>query len=327
VLLPGNDVRFGAPGTGFYSYKITTTNQNVAAGGLLNVDANRLRAGENLLFDGSAETDGAFYVFAGKGVDVLTGGSQNDAFLFRGPGNFTAADTVNGGAGFDELALRGDYTGAYKVAFGASTISSIEAIVVVSGHDLRYGKEAGDYSFDLALHEDNVLPGQVMIVDAGTLRSGEKLAFDGSAETDGGRFTMFGGKGADVLTGGSGADSIRGGLGADVMKGNGGADTFVFRDSAESAPGTPDRILDFVSGTDKIDLSRIDSNSWVGGDQAFSWIGSNAFGGSGSASAGQLRAYQSGSDWFVEGDTNGDGAADFVLQVTGAALVQGDFLP
>jgi Ca2+-binding RTX toxin-like protein len=327
VLLPGNDTRFGAPGTASYSYRIATGNQNVAPGGLLNVDANRLRAGENLVFDGSAETDGSFYIFAGKGVDTLTGGSQNDAFLFRGPGNFTAADTVSGGAGFDELALRGDYTGAYKVAFGASTISSIEAIVVISGHDLRYGREAGDYSFDIKLHDANVQPGQVVIVDAGTLRSGEKLAFDGSAELDGGRFTMFGGKGADVLTGGSGADSIRGGLGADVMTGNGGADTFVFRDTAESAPGTPDKILDFVSGADRIDLARIDANSLADGNQAFNWIGSEAFGGLGAETAGELRAYQSGSDWFVEGDTDGDGLADFVLQVTGPALVQGDFLP
>ena len=40
-----------------------------------------------------------------------------------------------------------------------------------------------------------------------------------------------------------------------------------------------DQILDFTPGTDKIDLSRIDANSLVAGDQAFNWIGSNAFSG------------------------------------------------
>jgi hypothetical protein len=85
-----------------------------------------------------------------------------------------------------------------------------------------------------------------------------------------------------------------------------------------------DRILDFAAGSDKIDLSRIDADSAAAGDQAFAWIGSNAFGGS----AGQLRAYQDGANWFVEGDTDGNGSADFVIQltVTGPTpLSSGDF--
>ncbi|MGZ8308168.1 MAG: calcium-binding protein, partial [Allosphingosinicella sp.] len=61
----------------------------------------------------------------------------------------------------------------------------------------------------------------------------------------------------------------------------------------------------------------------------FTWIGANAFGGSGAASAGQLRAYQDGGSWVAEGDTNGDGTADLVIQltVTGGPLTQSDFLP
>ncbi|HEX4738402.1 MAG TPA: hypothetical protein VH331_12660, partial [Allosphingosinicella sp.] len=55
VLLPGSDTRFGDPGTNFYSYNITTVDQNVAAGVQMTVDANRLRPGENFTFDGSAE--------------------------------------------------------------------------------------------------------------------------------------------------------------------------------------------------------------------------------------------------------------------------------
>jgi hypothetical protein len=85
-----------------------------------------------------------------------------------------------------------------------------------------------------------------------------------------------------------------------------------------------DRILDFTPGTDKIDLSRIDANAGAAGDQAFSWIGSNAFGGV----AGQLRAYEQGGTWYVEGDTNGDSVADLVVALTlqGASpLGAGDF--
>ena len=55
-----------------------------------------------------------------------------------------------------------------------------------------------------------------------------------------------------------------------------------------------------------------------------SWIGSNAF----SGIAGQLRAYQDGAGWFLEGDTDGNGSADFVamLSLDGPTpLSAGDF--
>ncbi|HEX8447962.1 MAG TPA: M10 family metallopeptidase C-terminal domain-containing protein [Allosphingosinicella sp.] len=94
---------------------------------------------------------------------------------------------------------------------------------------------------------------------------------------------------------------------------------------SDSTASAMDRIVDFAAGSDKIDLSRIDADSAAAGDQAFSWIGSNAF----SGSAGQLRAYQDGGSWFVEGDTDGNGSADFVIMLTviGGPLGQSDFLP
>jgi hypothetical protein len=71
-----------------------------------------------------------------------------------------------------------------------------------------------------------------------------------------------------------------------------------------------DHILDFAPGTDKIDLSRTDANTLVAGDQAFTFIGSNAF----SNVAGQLRAFQQGGrTGSSQGDTNGDGIADLVI--------------
>lgn len=133
-------------------------------------------------------------------------------------------------------------------------LTSIEAIVAVSGHDLRYGKEAGDLSYNLKTNTANVLSGQTMIVDGGTLRSSETLTFDGSAESDGGKFRMFGGQGADVLTGGSGADFFRGGLGGDTLTGGGGADMFVYRSAAESSSTHFDTLVGFDDSQDKIDL-------------------------------------------------------------------------
>ncbi|HEY0130574.1 MAG TPA: M10 family metallopeptidase C-terminal domain-containing protein, partial [Allosphingosinicella sp.] len=127
------------------------------------------------------------------------------------------------------------------------------------------------------------------------------------------------------LKGGALNDLIHGNLGADTLAGNGGADAFRYQNVAESSSGSMDRILDFTPGTDKIELDRIDANALVAGNQAFSWIGSSAFTGS----AGQLRAYEQGGSWFVEGDVNGDGSADLVIALTlqGATpLGAGDFL-
>jgi hypothetical protein len=86
-----------------------------------------------------------------------------------------------------------------------------------------------------------------------------------------------------------------------------------------------DHILDFTPGTGQIELDRIDANTLVDGNQAFSWIGSNAF----SGSAGELRAYETSGLWFVEGDTNGDGTADLVIALTlqgPTPLAAGDFV-
>ena len=49
----------------------------------------------------------------------------------------------------------------------------------------------------------------------------------------------------------------------------------------------------------------------LGGDQAFAWIGTAAFGNV----AGQLRSYQSGGNTYVTGDVNGDGVGDFQIEM------------
>ncbi len=79
-------------------------------------------------------------------------------------------------------------------------------------------------------------------------------------------------------------------------------------------------ITDFShSQGDKIDLHLIDASTKVAGDQAFTFIGGANFTGV----AGQLH-FQGG---ILSGDVNGDGRADFEVQVKGAAsLVIGDFV-
>ena len=117
-----------------------------------------------------------------------------------------------------------------------------------------------------------------------------------------------------------------------MLRGGDGNDMFDYNHVAEFHSAVRDSILDFTSGSDKINLADIDANTLVAGDQGFIWIGSNAFTGNsaaGSGVPGELRAYQSGDTWIVEGDVNGDGIGDFQIAVvlaTSDPLVASDFL-
>ncbi|NWD66002.1 M10 family metallopeptidase C-terminal domain-containing protein, partial [Pseudomonas sp. IPO3774] len=68
---------------------------------------------------------------------------------------------------------------------------------------------------------------------------------------------LIGNDAANELRGGAGNDILYGAGGADKLWGGAGNDTFVFAAVSDSAPKAADRIMDFVSGQDKIDLSGI----------------------------------------------------------------------
>jgi Ca2+-binding RTX toxin-like protein len=137
---------------------------------------------------------------------------------------------------------------------------------------------------------------------------------------DDGNDQLFGEAGNDSLSGGYGNDLINGGLGTDLLRGGAGSDTFVFSSLADSVVGSArDVIQDFVHLVDRIDLSGIDANNLVAGDQAFNFIGGSAF----HRIAGELR-YSGG---LLSGDVNGDGIADFELQLVGMPVLTGtDFI-
>ena len=82
-----------------------------------------------------------------------------------------------------------------------------------------------------------------------------------------------------------------------------------------------DSIADFGIG-DKIDLSTLDANSTVAGNQAFSFIGNSGFTGI----SGQLKM---GNIYYpaIYGDINGDSQPDFQIQMTALGpLTQTDFI-
>jgi serralysin len=124
------------------------------------------------------------------------------------------------------------------------------------------------------------------------------------------------GNDVDNVLKGNGGDDVLNGLGGDdQLWGGAGADTFVFFDNSGK-----DVIRDFLSGTDKIDLSEIDANSDLDGDQAFAFIGSSRFHGD----AGELRGYFDHGTYYLAGDVDGDGRADFTIDLGHAKVMTSD---
>ncbi|MCW5735268.1 MAG: DUF4347 domain-containing protein [Enhydrobacter sp.] len=96
------------------SYDVTTHDDTVAAGKDLLVRGLALGAGDSLIFDGSAETNGTFTFKGGDGSNVFTGG--------------TGGDSIEAGAGTDTLR----YTSAAQSGLGSGYGSGYDT---VSGFD------------------------------------------------------------------------------------------------------------------------------------------------------------------------------------------------
>ncbi|HYI49486.1 MAG TPA: calcium-binding protein [Allosphingosinicella sp.] len=151
----------------------------------------------------------------------------------------------------------------------------------------------------------------------------------GSAENAGGAldnvrlYATDGVSGDDTLIGGDGDDILIGGGAADLMTGGTGADIFRLGAGDSGTGSAADRIADFLSGTDKIDLSSIDADAGTSGNQAFTFIGTDAF----SAIAGEVRFNFNGTDTYVKADMDGDGAADLVIILSGSVTpLASDFM-
>ena len=123
--------------------------------------------------------------------------------------------------------------------------------------------------------------------------------------------------------GGAGNDTIIANQAANRLTGGSGTDTFIWKSAADAADTTgADRILDFVSGIEKIDLSAIDANSTTAANDAFQFIGTNAFTGV----AGQLRYDVDSAGVNIYGDMDGNGVADLHIIVNGTTITSSDFI-
>lgn len=120
---------------------------------------------------------------------------------------------------------------------------------------------------------------------------------------------LIGNAAANTLKGGAGNDLIYGGAGADKLWGGAGSDTFVFGASSDSRPGAADQILDFTSGSDKIDLTGITNGAGLHFVNAFTGAAGDA-----------VLSYTSGTNLgTLAVDFSGHGVADFLVTTVGQA--------
>jgi Ca2+-binding RTX toxin-like protein len=258
-------------------------------------------SGFNDFLTGNAQDN---WLSGGDGADLLVGGVGDDSLLGSAGADTLMGeagnDVLNGGAGADML-YGGD-------GFNAASYSTSSAAVAV---DLGTGLlSSGDAQGDKLYQITDVIGS----------------GFNDFLTGNSGSNWLSGGAGSDLLSGGAGDDFLQGGAGADVLAGGAGADIFIYTDAADSgvAATTRDRIVDFHWDHDRIDLSDIDANAISGGNQAFTYIGTTAFGGV----AGQLRYFADGGVLVVAGDLNGDRVADFTIAIEGGVktLAASDFI-
>jgi hypothetical protein len=226
---------------------VTTTDAWVAGGQTLTIDATALTGTNTLIWDGSAETDGAFYIEAGSSAATLTGGAGNDTFDFTASGVvFSSADSVNGGAGSDTLKI-----GKVTTTTALAKVTNVET--------LSFANQA---SVAITTPDSLVASGAPpLIVDASALTGDNTFTWDGSAETDG-AFNITSGSSNATITGGSGNDTITVGRGTNVIDGGagtntitlgkaGGTNTIVFRSLGDSIK---DIVSNFSLASDTLGL-------------------------------------------------------------------------
>lgn len=248
-------------------------------------------------------------------------------------------DTVSSGAGNDTMTAFGGYD-KFAAGGGTDTLTvDYSAIDTDAGMQTSISADSTNGGFGGYYYVDNTIRvdfsgAEVFNVTAtnnndtitGATGADTFVGLDGrdSLTGNGGNDILDGGGAADTLNGGQGRDTLIGGGGADTLTGGTENDTFVFK-TADFGPVDPffiDRITDFDTGNDKVDLSGIDANTGVANDQAFTFIGSSAF-----TAAGQVHVVTgAGGFTYLEGNWNADLAADFVIRVDGDAPVVGDLV-
>jgi Ca2+-binding RTX toxin-like protein len=232
-------------------------------------------------------------LYGGGGDDLLKGAGGADTLEGVG-GN----DTLKGGGGADILiGGLGINTASYYGSPAGVVVS------LISGYT-----EGGDAAGDQLYNIDNLTGSIYADILWGNDWNNVINGGDGSD-------TLKGYGGADQLLGGEGDDHLEGMIGADVLSGGGGADRFVWNATSDTGVtiATADLITDFNPAQgDKIDLSNVDANILVAGNQAFTFIGQAAFSG-----PGQVNYVQVGGETIIQMQTGQDPDVEGIIRIAG----------
>jgi Ca2+-binding RTX toxin-like protein len=318
-----------------YSYTLPADIENISVQGFSGSVLTAATINGNALNNHVVAHNNDESIFGFDGNDSLSGKGGNDA-LYGGNGNDildggTGDDTIDGGAGNDTLQGRGGHdTMAGGTGDDTYYLSSYyDTVLENPGEGTDLLRIAFDFASDMQDHytlPDNVENAYLLVT--GIILNGNAL--DNLLVGTSGPNGIAGGLGNDIVKGGAGDDYIYelGSAEADTLIGGAGNDTFSYYDVSNSSLGSPDMILDFYSvagegADDQLDLSNIDANTTVAGDQAFS-LNLN---GTPRGIPGDLwYTYVNNADgsqditWY--GDTNGDSAADIEIAVH---VVNGEF--
>lgn len=274
-----------------------------------------------------SDIEGRNRIDLGGGADTYTGKgfAKNNAHdeVYGGSGDdtmtvFTAQSEYWGGGGNDYISSAG-YWNLLVGGDGNDTVSfqaqDKDKYLEGWGVDLDLGREfarTGEGRKERLVDFENAEGTSFGDGILGSKADNKLWGMDGKDDVVGfkGNDLVFGGAGEDFLSGGNGQDELTGGTGQDHLEGGGGADLFIFTDVNEMDKGSnADVIEDFENG-DKIDLS---------GAGNFTYINDQDFGNV----AGELRF----EDGVLQGDTDGDGNADFEIKVKDVnSLQDADFV-
>jgi Ca2+-binding RTX toxin-like protein len=212
------------------------------------------------------------------------------------------------------LAINGTGNGANNLITGNSAANALNGgggsdrffAFTGDGND-AYNGGAGTDTLDLS----RVLSAVNVNLSAGTA-SGATIGNDTLQSIE----NVVGGAGDDRITAGSGTNVLTGGLGHDVFA--------WLSTGAAGNGGNRDIILDFVKGVDLVNISAIDANSRLAGNQAFTLL--ETAGAAFTRVAGQMHYEHAAGNTIISGDINGDGVADFQIQMAGiVTLSASDF--
>ena len=289
----------------------------------------RINATGNALDNRLVGNSAANTLDGGAGADRMEGGSGNDTYFVDNAGDVVieaaggGVDKVNttvtwsaAGQDIENIVITG--TGRINIVgnelnnvmVGNDDVNALngsrgaDRMVGGGGNDLYYVDNVGDVVVEVAGGGTDTVRASISYTLGANV---ERLQLVGSQQVN-----AIGNALDNVITGNARSNVIIGMGGRDLMTGGAGVDRFDFRAVSDSPFAAYDRITD-LEDHDVINLSTIDANSNVDGNQAFTLV-DQLTGAAGQIALVYVAAAQA---TILSADVNGDGVADMRIVLNG----------